>query len=280
MSFNHLINLIVKPTLFSKDFKIARVLYPTSYGPALHRSQVLFHFRNIVIIKMKVFLYLSVLSKLWNKWTNMLWAERLKFDYEMQSSLVWGYPQVAWEWFSNAGNICTTSERKIHQKLLSNSLTIQNGFLSPCVADWKSHMHKKLNFTSEGPELQNLPHDKNAFLLLQSLKNCSFGCCLDLHVMKFLFNNHLLRYQPCIHLCFPSLCSVSRGILGPKMWKHVTSQCCNSDIIHIHTHYHRQNLLKHPFGAFTWTLAPLSMEWYITRNTIHTLESLDWISLL
>lgn len=266
MSFNHLINLIVKPTLFSKDFKIARVLYPSSYGPALHTSQVLFHFRNIVIIKMKVFLYLSVLSKLWNKWTNMLWAERLKFDYEMQSSLVWGYPQVAWEWFSNAGNICTTSEKKIHQKLFSNSLTIQNGFLSPCVADWKSHMHKDLNFTSEGSELQNLPHDENAFLFLQSLKNCSFGCpCLDLHVMKFLFNNHLLRYQSRIHLCFPSLCSVSYSpaLKCENMWLHNT--------VILTAHFHRQNLLKHPFGGFTWTLAPLSMEWYITCNTIHTL---------
>lgn len=64
VSFNHLINLIVKPILFSKDFKIARVLYPSSHGTALHASQVLSHFRNIVIIKMKVFLYLSVLSKL------------------------------------------------------------------------------------------------------------------------------------------------------------------------------------------------------------------------
>lgn len=64
VSFNHLINLIVKPILFSKDFKIATVLYPSSHGPALHTSQVLFHFRSIVIIKMKVFLYLSVLSKL------------------------------------------------------------------------------------------------------------------------------------------------------------------------------------------------------------------------
>lgn len=260
MYFNHLINQIVKSTLFSKDFKIVRVLYPSSYGPALHTSQVLFHFRNIVIIKMKVFLYLSVLSKLWNKWTNMLWAERLKFDYEMQSSLVWGYPQVAWEWFSNAGNICTTSERKIHQNPLSNSLTIQNGFLSRYVADWKTHMHKEINFTSEF-DLQNLLNDENAFLLLQSLKNCSFVCsCLDLHVMKFLFNNHLLRYQPWTHLCFPRVRSVSYSsvLKCENMWLQNT--------VILTPHFLEQNLLKHPFGGFIWTLTPLSME-LVADNT-------------
>lgn len=261
MSFNHLINLIVKPTLFSKDFKIARVLYPSSHGLALHMSRVLFHFRNIVIIKMKVFLYLSAPSKLWNKWTNMLWAERLKFDYEMQSSLVWGYPQVAWEWFSNAGNICTTSERKIHQKPFSNSLTIQNWFLSPYVADWKSHMHKELNFTSEGPELQHLLHDENAFLLLQSLKNASFGCsCLDFQVMKIFFNSQLLRYQPWVHLCFPSLCSVSYSsvLKCENVWLHNT--------VILIAHFHWQNFLRPPFENFIWTLAPLSME-LVVQNT-------------
>lgn len=127
----------------------------------------------------------------------------------------------------------------------SNSLTIQNGFLFPYVADWKNHMYKKLNFTSEGPELQNLLHDENAFLLLQSLKNCSFRCsCLDLHIMKFAFNNHLLRYQPRIHLCFPSLSPISYY----SVLKCENMRLHNTAILT--AHFHRENLLKHPFGGF------------------------------
>jgi len=66
VSFNDLFNLIVRLILFPKYFKVAIVLYPSFNVTALHNSQVLSHFKKIVINNnnIKVSLHISIFSKI------------------------------------------------------------------------------------------------------------------------------------------------------------------------------------------------------------------------